>query len=75
MSIDNDALLNRELDWQLEELELQQENISKLLAKLQLLDAKVRGNETITADDTKFFAELGWLATLSITIIAIAAAL
>ena len=75
MAIENDALLNRELDWQLEELELQQENIGKLLAELHLLDSKVRGNETITADDTKFFAELGWLATLSITIIAIAATL
>jgi hypothetical protein len=75
MPIENDALINRELDWQLEELELQQENISKLLAELQLLDSKVKGNETITADDTRFIAELGWLATLSITVIAIAAAL
>lgn len=75
MSIESDAALNRELDWQLEELELQQENINKLLTELQLLDSKVKGNETITADDTRFIAELGWLATLSITIIAIASTL
>ena len=75
MPIENDALINRELDWQLEELELQQENISKLLAELQLLDSKVKRNETITAEDTRFIAELGWLVTLSITVIAIAAAL
>lgn len=75
MSIESDAALNRELDWQLEELELQQENINKLLTELQLLDSKVKRNETITADDTRFIAELGWLATLSITIIAIASTL
>lgn len=57
------------------ELQAQQEKLKKLQAELEKINAKVKKNEKLSLDDTKFIGELGWLSALSVTIAAIAASL
>lgn len=57
------------------ELQAQQEKLKKLQAELEKINAKVKRNEKLSLDDTKFIGELGWLSALSVTIAAIAASL
>jgi hypothetical protein len=61
-------------DLKLREVQLQQAKLSKLQADLARLNAKIDTNESLLEEDTKFIGELGWLAALSVTIAAIAAA-
>ena len=56
----------------LKELQTVQEKMDTLQAELDRLKAKVRKNEKLTPDETKFFGELGWLSALAVTIAAIA---
>jgi len=56
----------------LKELDAVQSEMNKLQAELDRLNAKVKKNEKLTPDETKFFGELGWLSALAVTIAAIA---
>ena len=56
----------------LKELETVQEKMNTLQAELDRLKSKVKKNEKLTPDETKFFGELGWLSALAVTIAAIA---
>ncbi|MGA7749775.1 MAG: hypothetical protein WCA63_06470 [Gallionella sp.] len=59
----------------LKEIQIVREKMKKLQAELDRLDTKVKKNEKLTVDETKFFGELGWLSALAVTIAAIAATL
>lgn len=59
----------------LKEIQAVQAEMNKLQSELDRLDAKVKGNEKLTVEETKFFGELGWLSALAVTIAAIAATL
>jgi uncharacterized protein YlxW (UPF0749 family) len=56
----------------LKELQKVQAEMDKLQAELDRLNTKVKSNEKLTVDETKFFGELGWLSALAVTIAAIA---
>jgi 2C-methyl-D-erythritol 2,4-cyclodiphosphate synthase len=57
------------------ELQAQQEKLKKLQVELEKINAKVKKNEKLSLDDTKFISELGWLSALAVTIASIAAGL
>lgn len=59
----------------LKELQAQQKNLKELKADLERINEKIRKNEKLSVDDTKFIAELGWLTALSVTIASIASSL
>ncbi len=59
----------------LKEIQTVRDKMKSLQAELDRLDAKVKKNEKLTVDETKFFGELGWLSALAVTIAAIAASL
>jgi hypothetical protein len=56
----------------LKELQTVQDKMNTLQAELDRLKSKVKKNEKLTPDETKFFGELGWLSALAVTIAAIA---
>jgi hypothetical protein len=55
----------------LKELQAQEEKL-KELAKL---NSKIKNHEELSAEDTKFVSELGWISALSVTIATIAASI
>ena len=59
----------------LKEIQKVQAEINKLQAELDRLTSKVKSNEKLTVDETKFFGQLGWLSALAVTIASIAATL
>jgi hypothetical protein len=59
----------------LKEIQAVQAEMNKLQAELDRLDVKVKSNEKLTAEETKFFGELGWLSALAVTIAAIASSI
>ncbi|MGA9667076.1 MAG: hypothetical protein WBQ69_11610 [Gallionella sp.] len=59
----------------LKEIQAVQAEMNKLQSELDRLDAKVKKDEKLTVEETKFFGELGWLSALAVTIAAIAATL
>jgi hypothetical protein len=59
----------------LKELQKVQLEMNKLQAELDRLNAKIKKNEKLTPDETKFFGELGWLSALAVTIAAIASSI
>ncbi len=56
----------------LNELSAQQEKLKQLQSELNVLEAKIKNDEKPSKEDTKFVAELGWLAAAAVTIAAIA---
>ena len=59
----------------LKELQLQQTKLKGLQAELERINTKIKNNEKLSQDDTKFLGDLGWLAALSVTIASIASGL
>lgn len=59
----------------LKELQAQQKNLKELQAELERINTKIKNHEKLSADDTKFIGELGWLTALSVTIAAIASSI
>ena len=59
----------------LKELQNQQMNLKELQAELEKINAKIKSNERLSLEDTKFIGDLGWLTALSVTIASIAASL
>ncbi len=59
----------------LKELQAQQKNLKELQAELERINTKIKNHEKLSADDTKFIGNLGWLTALSVTIASIAASL
>lgn len=59
----------------LKELQQQQAKLAELQAELEVLNAKVKNNEPLSAEDTKFIGNLGWMSALSVSIATIAASL
>jgi len=57
------------------EVQLQQAKLKALQADLEKLNGKMSQHEELSSDDTKFISELGWLTALSVSIVAVAAAL
>lgn len=58
-----------------EELQIQEGKLKELHTELEKLNSKVRNNEQLSSEDTKYISELGWLAALSVTIATIASSL
>ncbi len=56
----------------LNELGVQQGKLKQLQTELKTLEDKIKSDEKLSKDDTKFIAELGWLAAAAVTIAAIA---
>ena len=67
--------VHAEKEAKLKELQAQEEKLKELQADLAKLNAKVRNHEQLSAEDTKFVSELGWISALSVTIAAIAASM
>jgi hypothetical protein len=59
----------------LKELQAQQKNLKELEAELKRINTKIEKHEELSAEDTKFMGNLGWLTALSVTIASIAASL
>jgi hypothetical protein len=59
----------------LKELQAQQKNLKQLQAELERINTKIKNNEKLSEEDTKFIGQLGWLSALSVTIASIAATL
>ena len=59
----------------LKELQLQQAKLKELQAELEHLNTKIKNHEKLSAEDTKFIGELGWLTALSVSIASIASSL
>lgn len=59
----------------LKELQEQQAKLAKLQTELEQLNAKVQNHEPLSAEDTKFIGNLGWMSALSVSIATIAASL
>lgn len=59
----------------LKELQAQQAKLKELQAELERINTKIKNNEKLSVDDTKFIGDLGWLTALSVTIASIAASL
>ena len=56
----------------LNELSAQQGKLKQLQSELNVLEAKIKSDQKLSKEDTKFVAELGWLAAAAVTIAAIA---
>ena len=59
----------------LKELQIQQAKLKELQAELERINAKIKNNEKLSVEDTKFIGDLGWLTALSVTIASIASSL
>jgi uncharacterized protein YlxW (UPF0749 family) len=59
----------------LQEVQAQQAKLAELQADLAKLNAKVANNEKLSAEDTEFVSNLGWLSALSVTIATVAASI
>ena len=59
----------------LKELQVQQAKLKELQAELERINAKIKNNEKLSVEDTKFIGDLGWLTALSVTIASIASSL
>ena len=67
--------IHAEKEAKLKELQAQEDKLKVLQADLAKLNAKVKNHEQLSAEDTKFVSELGWISALSVTIAAIAASM
>jgi hypothetical protein len=59
----------------LKELQIQQAKLKELQGELERINAKIKKDEKLSVEDTKFIGDLGWLTALSVTIASIAASL
>jgi len=59
----------------LKELQLQQAKLKELQTELEHLNSKIKNHEKLSAEDTKFIGNLGWISALSVSIASIAASL
>jgi hypothetical protein len=59
----------------LQELHDQEVKLKELKGELEKLNSKIKNHEKLSADDTKFISELGWLSAVSVTIASIASSL
>ncbi len=59
----------------LQELHAQQKKLSELQSELDVIESKIKNNEKLSKEDTKFIGELGWLSAAAVTIASIAASL
>jgi hypothetical protein len=62
----------QELKWK--EIQVQQVKLGKLQADLEKLNTKITTHEKLSEDDIHYLGDLGWLAALSVSIAALAAA-
>jgi hypothetical protein len=59
----------------LKELHAQQEKLKELQSELDIMEAKIKNNEKLSKEDTKFIGELGWLSAAAVAIASVAASL
>jgi hypothetical protein len=59
----------------LQELHAQQKKLGELQSELDVIESKLKSNEKLSKEDTKFIGELGWLSAAAVTIASIAAGL
>lgn len=59
----------------LNELHAQQEKLQELQSELNVIESKLKNNEKLSKEDTKFIGELGWLGAAAATIASIAASI
>jgi len=57
----------------LNQLHAQQQKLSELQSELDVIEAKVKNNEKLTKEETKFIGELGWLSAAAVAIASLAA--
>lgn len=67
--------LNESQQQKLQEVQAQQAKLNALQADLEKLNSKISHHENLTAEDTKFISNLGWLSALSVSIASIASSL
>jgi len=67
--------LNASREAKLAELKEAQDKLRELQDELAVINARISNNEPLSEADKSFVKNLGWLATLSATIAAIAASL
>ncbi len=59
----------------LKELHAQQDKLNELQSELDIIESKIKNNEKLSIEDTKFIGELGWLSAAAVTIASIAASI
>lgn len=69
------STLHSAKETKLKELQAQEEKLKELQADLAKLNSKIKNHEELSAEDTKFVSELGWISALSVTIATIAASM
>jgi uncharacterized protein YlxW (UPF0749 family) len=67
--------LNEAQQAKLKELQEQQAKLKELKTELERINAKINNNEKLSAEDTKYIGNLGWLTALSVSIAALASSL
>jgi uncharacterized protein YlxW (UPF0749 family) len=67
------TLLKEEQQAKIRELNIQQEKLKELQAELEKLSTKINNHEPISAEDTQFIGNLGWLTAAAVSIAALAA--
>ena len=67
--------LNEAQQLKLKKLQEQQAKLKELQVELEKINAKINKNEKLSAEDTKYIGNLGWLTALSVSIAALASSL
>lgn len=67
--------LNAAQQVKLKELQEQQAKLKELQAELEKINSKIKNNEKLSVEDTKYIGNLGWLTALSVSIAALASSL
>jgi DNA repair exonuclease SbcCD ATPase subunit len=59
----------------LKELHVQQNKLKELQSELDIIESKIKNNEKLSEEDTKFIGNLGWLSAAAVAIASIAASM
>lgn len=53
--------------------DVSQQKVGELQSELNVIETKIKKNQTLSAEDTKFIGELGWLSAAAVLVASIAA--
>jgi hypothetical protein len=53
--------------------DVSQQKAGELQSELNVIESKIKNNEKLSREDSKFIGELGWLSAAAVTIAAVAA--
>jgi predicted phage-related endonuclease len=75
MEANSKANISETKQEKLKELHAQQVKLKELQDELGVIESKIKNNEKLSSEDTKFIGELGWLSAAAVAIASIAASI